>query len=523
MRLHSAYAPVKEAERYLSDIPGLDSGSPIVLFTGPGYGYLYDALKKIRPNAEAVMFFHSEEQRQVFTARMIAEEIPIPPCWSPAEPGTPNEFLSRFVQEWDTGRILLVEWPPAIRSVSPEIHGHLVRAVVRGLEHLKANLMATGEFGRRWLFNTLTNLSRFRGSFYSDPERAPVVIAASGPTLNTAIPWIIQNRSKFRLWALPSSLKALDHNGIKPDLAVSTDPGWWASLHYRNLPPDLPIALALSGYPLTQEMGKDRNIILFGQNQFWDNRIISGLEDPLPSIASHGTVAGSALYLAKATGASEIVFTGLDFTFRDIQAHARPHPFELYEWMGTCRTKPLEGALSFRAWKQAPERLFGDNINRERTGPTLRSYAEWFMDPRKTGNIAGVPGRAFPSGVRLSGCRALPESYGEQWTECREPPVFRPSGSGPALKRPAYTALAELWGESLHTLYDCDLQTTDGRDRFFSSAAFSDILYPMETTRIIRLIREIRTGRYHEASVQARQALFSARECLKTIKVRYGG
>ena len=81
--------------------------------------------------------------------------------------------------------------------------------------------------------------------------RHPICIAASGPSLEIVLDDASFPADRLDIWALPSSLPALALRGITPSVIVSTDPGVYASLHYRGMTanPDSISVCPLTAYP----------------------------------------------------------------------------------------------------------------------------------------------------------------------------------------------------------------------------------------------------------------------------------
>jgi hypothetical protein len=512
MRLHSAYEPVKEAERFLTGmIPG-GQGAPLVLIAGPGLGFLYEALLNLSPSADSVLFFHDEHQRQAFLSRIMEAGLEIPPCWSPDEPSTPEEFLLKVTGEWDVGRIMLIEWPPAVKTVDRILHEKILLSIKQGIEYHKKNLVTTGQFGFRWLSNCLVNWLRIDRTAGLSPDISPVVIAASGPSLKESEALLTRYRDRYRMWALPSSLPFLARAGLKPDLVVLTDPGWWAGLHYRNLPAGVPLLLALTALPPDPSILSRNPIVCFSQKQFWEQYLTAAVPSLFPVLPPHGTVAGTAFQLAKSIGSREIVFAGLDFAFRDIQAHVRPHPFECFEMIKTDRLHPHEGLLGRRAWTQAPHRIGSG----ERTGPVLSAYSDWFRQMGQRNLSNQTTGRLNPSSIDMPGFKNMGQTEMDLWPVIPplSPPGFRELPEKNKRIAIVKQMIVKLAG-ALETL-DLPTPTAAGRlKKLFSDKAFFDILYPMETASVIHAMRLFREGSSEAATGILLKARNNARQKLK--------
>ena len=74
----------------------------------------------------------------------------------------------------------------------------------------------------------------------------PVLVCASGPSLNCCIKIIKQFEDKLFIICLSSALSVLIKNNIIPDLVFSTDGGYWAGEHLKHLKKNKDIPLAVS-------------------------------------------------------------------------------------------------------------------------------------------------------------------------------------------------------------------------------------------------------------------------------------
>lgn len=94
--------------------------------------------------------------------------------------------------------------------------------------------------------NTIKNAIHFGGikSRTQLPNQSPfpIAVVAPGPSLTSAIPHIIANRDKMRLFSVDTALPILTKSNIIPDAVVSVDHRETNLRHFTHLPPD-PIRL----------------------------------------------------------------------------------------------------------------------------------------------------------------------------------------------------------------------------------------------------------------------------------------
>jgi hypothetical protein len=123
-----------------------------------------------------------------------------------------------------------------------------------------------------------------------------------------------------------------------------------------------------------------------------------------PAVPAQGTVAATALLLALAQHRGPVIFTGLDFCYRDILSHVRPNNFENWLAPKSNRLAGLHHQLFALAAEQAPAR-----DGKKRGTLALDTYAGWFAE---IGNADGGRRifRLHPSDVELPGIDSISET-----------------------------------------------------------------------------------------------------------------
>lgn len=441
--LNSPYDPVAEAERFAAGCLG---GEPpaAVLLLGAEVGHALAALRQRCPEARLLAVFYDRE--------LAARSTPGP--WAVWHPGAGEpllDFLRRALEEPALEGLVVLEWPASARlfpAVSAEAH----RQVAQLLREQRGSLATTAVLGRRWLRNCLRNFVEI-GQVLAPPprgERRPVLIAASGPSLERALPLLSVPRRRFLLWSLPSAVECLLARGLEPDLVVQTDSSWYARAHLSCLQaPPVPVAM-----PLAAATGAWRlpgGTLLLAQDAAYENELLAAAGYPAPRALPQGTVAATALQLALGWSLGPVVFLGLDLCFEDLRGHARPNLFERSLEQGVFRLEPREQRLFAWAEAQAPRRLPGPG--RLRTGRALETYAGWFASLRLPD--ADRLYRLLPSAVPLPGLTSLdPPAFGQLLSSGPDdpgsaqaaPPRWAPYPDPPARRKIAAGKLA-AWAD----------------------------------------------------------------------------
>ncbi len=407
--LHSPYDPEAEARRFAES--SLRGACPTtVLLLGAELGHAGRAILQLCPGARLLPVYYSAE----LAARGA-------PGWDPAGRESLLGHLRRVLT--DAEDLAVLEWPASAR-LFPRASLEAQRQTAQFLRELRGGLATTAAVGRRWLANCLNNFLGIERVLCPTPPRSrqPILIAASGPSLQAALPALGRLRSGFTLWALPSATECLQAHGLIPDLVVLTDPGWYGLAHLFSLRAgETALAMPLSAAPGAWTLGV--GVQFLAQEAPYEQALLGAAAYPAPIVPPQGTVAATAMELALRGTAGEVIFAGLDLCFQDLQGHARPNLFERTLEAGSDRLQPAHHLLYAWARAQAPRALRGA----ARTGLALETYAGWFAaraaDPRMY--------RLLPSEVPLPGFQPLDLPGFARLLEGRKPAEASRTGRSP--------------------------------------------------------------------------------------------
>lgn len=390
LQLNSAYDPAREARRFVAQqnperIPSL------CLILGDTLPYLRTALSERFPNTRLLSLYYHDQFPAVLASSFASGHLDR--GWWPSRGADLETFLADELAGVDLTGILVLEWPPAARAF--EDTARAVRDGVR--EYLRASAadrVTVAAFQRAWVDNLFANYLRVDRWYTLLPHRRTTLIAASGPSLERALPLIERYRQSLFLVSLPSSLSALYNRGMKPDVVVTVDAGYWARTHFESVSLQ-EVAVAM---PLTASRGlwsQSASPVLLSTGSFLERELLQLAGISPHSIRDTGTVSATALELAHQLTDSPVIFAGLDLSYDGLSEHVRPHTFDTVLELQSRRLRPLP-SVAFR-------RLHRIGLHRRPDGssvtPAMSSYAEWF----KRLSPPGQTYRLFPSRTALDG------------------------------------------------------------------------------------------------------------------------
>ena len=364
--LHSLYDPVKESRRFIDQML-LDSSPSRVVLLGPGLGYLTMELKRRLPRSEIVGIYYSRQLQEISLEKTDF-------AWNPEDKTSLQEFLTTHLTELDLPGLRILEWPSSGRMF-PEEAKFSSACLNRTIREIRGNFVTVSAAGKKWVHNSIINVLGI-DTIWKGLETCekPVVIAASGPTLEGGLDLLMQYRGKYSLWALPSAVPSLLARALIPDLIVVTDPSYFSIWHLhpakgKNIPIAMPMSASTGVWRITNR------VLLLRQPNFFEAAVLTSTGVSTISIPAVGTVAGSALELAAEVSSRAVFFFGLDMCSLDILSHARPNRFETFAWERSSRISPYYGQTYCETAERIPRRQ-----GQIRTSLPLDTYADWLTE-----------------------------------------------------------------------------------------------------------------------------------------------
>jgi hypothetical protein len=287
--------------------------------------------------------------------------------WQPGTGLPLQQFLENEIPDVEGAKIKLVEWRPAL-NVYGGAYLTLLEEAAEFIKRTDANTRTLKQFGRRWFRNFFRNLGIIQTTVYPAPLSRPLIITGAGPSLEESLPRIREAREKAFILAVSSSAPALFHGGVKADMVISTDGGFWALLHLYECfrgGGEEKFCLAASLSAALPSQCAEIPLLVLSDNSLWQNLILTELGIPFMGQAQRGTVTAAALDLAFSLTTGKVFIAGLDLANRDIQSHARPYSFD-------------------RLWNEKASRLnpvYSQSFSRSRAlsaGGSHGIYAAWF-------------------------------------------------------------------------------------------------------------------------------------------------
>jgi hypothetical protein len=414
--LHSARDPLGQSRRFLDERLKANPAGFIIL--GSCLGYLEAAIDERFPALPrySVQFdpaFRGEEVGQLRQA------------WYPDSLEGLDAFLLQRLDPADLNGLAIIDWPPAAEAF-PEASAACLRAVKKAVLIMNGSANALQAFGPACVLNAARTAAYGRSFFSLVPGSVskPIVIAASGPSLEKSLAELAQYRDSVFLMILSSAARAILRAGLRPDLIVSSDPGYWAGLHLSGLPwTDAPLAFPLSAR-IPRRLLETRPLLAIDHGSGFESALSSELGLPAFPLPASGTVAAIALDIALRLGSGPIVFCALDLAALDIRSHCRPHAFDHYVSGSATRFRPAYSNAFIREAASEKRGAF-------RVSPQLETYGAYFSRVAARENrISALPSAA--PGARIFRQSTLGEIVRERKPSKAAVPFAPSPGPSPA-------------------------------------------------------------------------------------------
>lgn len=360
--LHSSYAPSREAERFVQNLT-FPFSPDIIIITEPALSYSAAFLKEKYKNCRigAIRYCPAFNNFN-FNFDFIINYYEHPDF---------EAYLENIFNEEILINIQFISWEPSARAFASE-NSIVWNCIKAALERAKTILVTRQFFEKKWLLNTIKFCQFAKKTLtLSGVIDKDAVILSSGPSLSCAISVIKELREAFFVICLSSAISACLKYDIIPDLCMSTDGGFWAGEHLKELEKyDIPLALAIEGHCSKKLLNKNRILPLV-----YDDGISLELAKECNLKSNHavrnGTVSGTALLFALEYFTKDIFLCGLDMACQKGFQHIQPNELEK-------NSAPFDNRLSCKE-----KRLVRASLSSE----SLEIYKNWFIqNPVETKN-----------------------------------------------------------------------------------------------------------------------------------------
>ncbi|MCL1864203.1 MAG: DUF115 domain-containing protein [Spirochaetes bacterium] len=322
--VHSRVDPIREAERFISEID--ISNKDLVVVLGFGFGYHCDILlEKISSGINVVVIEKDEALlKKAFESRNLDKLISAENFFIICNP---SENIIGDIFKGKSSRSAIFITHRGSSQVYPDYYSSIVSVIKSFISTKEVNIATLARFEKTWGSNIARNIriiSKSSGvnQFFNVFKDIPAIVVAAGPSLTHSMDFIKDNISKAVIIAVDTSYKMLIENGIVPHFCLSADPQLINARYYEGMDETKTILISdPTVHPSIFRFFKGR---VFLTNIVFDMmRWIDDICGQKGELAHGGSVSTNAYDFAKRIGASQVFMVGQDLSFTSGLAHAK--------------------------------------------------------------------------------------------------------------------------------------------------------------------------------------------------------
>ena len=151
-------------------------------------------------------------------------------------------------------------------------------------------------------------------------KNKPVLIVATGPSLNKQLETLQANKDQFIIIAVDPAVPILKKYGIIPQYVVSIDPRKRPYWQHNELDPSTTFLIEIGCCPDVAWSSNHNYLVTSCHKDV--HRLLNSMGIPVPLMLNGGSVATCAFNFATFTGANPIVMIGQDLAWTDGKDHA---------------------------------------------------------------------------------------------------------------------------------------------------------------------------------------------------------
>ncbi len=330
----SLYNPEKEALRFIENI---EDGFNIIV--GYGCGLHIQELQKKYPTSKIVVV---EKNDETIAFLKSCKEMNIPTSIQFCTVDSLYDFVVQTYFAPLDGNLSV----NSLRSwvdMNVDDFEKITATIKRALETISTDISTQAQFGKIWHRNIIQNIHTFtqikKNRFVNIkktrfPTQKIAYIAGAGPTLDTDIKHLRENRDKYFVFATDTAYSTLSIHNIFCDVVVSVDPQCVSMNHFfakKNDKTLFAFDLCSNPIPIRSCMANNNYICFFKSEHplcvlfdNWCKDMSQDNDSALTSIVTEsGTVTLSALTLANICGFNTFRCGGCDFAYIKGQMYAK--------------------------------------------------------------------------------------------------------------------------------------------------------------------------------------------------------
>lgn len=381
--LTSAYAPIEEAKRLINQNVK-DSSSHIGIFLSIASFYHIDYFLSLNEDSEAIIIekdieivklvFENIESKNLKRAIILLNEK-IEDIIS---------FFNFYIAEENIKKIIYIRHIRAsnIKAENKNYYDNIHAVLINNIKEKLMSLTSNYYFAPIWARNIIYNLKLNKGysiKTYKNilNKKIPLLLISAGASIDNYIEKIKELSKTHFILVLSHAFNTLIKNGIKADAIVSTDGGFYSSIHIiDSIKNDIPIFTAHTTYPFPLTNIDKNRIFYFSHNESFEKIIYPHKNTNNIYFQMEGSVIMPALRIANFLNPKYIILAGCDFCHLNDKSHSIYSNAVALDFLISDKLKTFEN-LKYKRLNDNQNIECYDNILRK-SSASLISYKTHF-------------------------------------------------------------------------------------------------------------------------------------------------
>ena len=392
IRLHSAYDPLKEAERNVS---GFTIGrASVILVSGLALGYHVNCLAEKYRDCKILVLEKDPEVVKICkknNPEIFKKTLVI------TSPDGIESYFERIDLALFQGIASYIHKPSY--QIDPSFYDEMIKNITRYVSSRVSDLLTRFEFEEKWIGNIFKNIKHLSsaegiGEFFGAFRGYPGIIVSAGPSLKNNIYELAALRNRALIVAVDTAFKVLLQHNIRPHFVVTLDAQKYSLKHFLGAEEGETVLVAdVVSCPSILDFYKGPRVISTTAKYYTDSSgamcrettpLMDWVENYTGSfgdIQSGGSVATTVFDMLLNFGCSSIILVGQDLAYTGREIHCTG-TYHNDDWLpGINRLKNLEcinqGVIRKRKIKYVPGYGSGKPVI---TDFVFDLYKSWFED-----------------------------------------------------------------------------------------------------------------------------------------------
>ena len=387
--LTSTYAPIEEAKKLIEQFIK-DNNTHIGIFLSIASFYHIEYFLSLNKNNKAIII-----EKDIEIVKLILENIESKYLCNVIiilneDIETTLAFFNFYMNDTDTKKIVYIRHVRA-STIDKEtsdyydsINIYLANSIKEKLMSLTSNYYFAPIWSRNILYNMHFNSGYSIKTYHNILKKeVPLLLISAGASIDNHIEEIKELSKNHFTIVLSHAFNTLINNNIKPDAVVSTDGGFYSSIHIMNLIKkqnrDIKIFTTHSAYPFPLTDIEDERIFYFSHDESLE-KILYNIDDSDDNnniyFCMEGSVIMPALRIAYMLNPKYILLAGCDFCHIDDKSHSLYSNAIALDLINSNKLKTFE-TLKYKRLNDNQKQECYDNVFRS-TSSSLMSYKNHF-------------------------------------------------------------------------------------------------------------------------------------------------